>query len=306
MALSLRAGTVTAVTEEGEELVRLEVDGVACVAYPRITGAVEEGDSVLVNVQARALGLGSGGFDVLYANLTRGLGLAPPEGAHVMALPYTPLQAAWTTVEESGPHAASLDGLARCLLRPAQPAGSRGGRYRPREAGGVPPARRRRAARVPLGYGARPEAARVAGGGGRGGAVSRRRRAGDLGCVGDALGEGAGARVRRVRGRAGNRRHGNGVRPRRHGGRRRGERRRGSCGQGDRGRACVPRRPAGPSSGRLAPHACRARALPRAARGRLAPRARRARGTRGSRRGRGGRLARSVRGPHALSHGPRA
>jgi hypothetical protein len=111
VALSLRAGTVTAVTEEGEELVRLEVDGVACVAYPRITGAVEEGDSVLVNVQARALGLGSGGFDVLYANLTRGLGLAPPEGAHVMALPYTPLQAAWTTVEESGPYAASLDGL---------------------------------------------------------------------------------------------------------------------------------------------------------------------------------------------------
>ncbi len=96
MALSLRAGTVTAVAEQGEELVRLEVDGVACVAYPRITGAVEEGDAVLVNVQARALGLGSGGFDVLYANLTRGLGLAPPEGAHVMALPYTPLQAAWT------------------------------------------------------------------------------------------------------------------------------------------------------------------------------------------------------------------
>ena len=33
---------------------------------------------VLVNVQARQLELGSGGFDVLYANPTRGLGL-PPE-----------------------------------------------------------------------------------------------------------------------------------------------------------------------------------------------------------------------------------
>ena len=31
---------------------------------------------MLVNEQARELGLGSGGFDVLYANLTRGLGLA--------------------------------------------------------------------------------------------------------------------------------------------------------------------------------------------------------------------------------------
>ncbi len=111
MALSLRAGTVTAVSEPGEELLRLEVDGVPCVAYPRVTGAVEEGDAVLVNVQARELGLGSGGFDVLYANLTRGLGLAPPADAHVMTLPYTPLQAASPTVEESGLQASSLDGL---------------------------------------------------------------------------------------------------------------------------------------------------------------------------------------------------
>ena len=43
-----------------------------------------------MNEQARLLELGSGGFDVLYANLTRGLGLEPEAGAHVMALPYTP------------------------------------------------------------------------------------------------------------------------------------------------------------------------------------------------------------------------
>ena len=49
---------------------------------------------MLVNEQARLLELGSGGFDVLYANLTRGLGLLPEEGAHVMALPYTPGQVA--------------------------------------------------------------------------------------------------------------------------------------------------------------------------------------------------------------------
>lgn len=111
MAVSLRSGTVTAVHESREELVRCEVDGVPCIAYPRITGAVEEGDEVLVNTQARDLGLGSGGFDVLYANLTRGLGLAPPGGAHVMALPYTPAQAAWPTVEEGGPLPESLDGM---------------------------------------------------------------------------------------------------------------------------------------------------------------------------------------------------
>jgi hypothetical protein len=66
---------------------------------------------VLVNVQARELGLGSGGFDVLYANLTRGLELAPEEGAHVMVLPYTPLQHARVQVEEGGQSIAELAGM---------------------------------------------------------------------------------------------------------------------------------------------------------------------------------------------------
>ena len=56
MPLSLRRGRVTAIVERHQDLVRLEVDGAACVAYPRLTGPVEEGDEVLVNVQARELG----------------------------------------------------------------------------------------------------------------------------------------------------------------------------------------------------------------------------------------------------------
>ena len=111
MPLGLRRGAVTAVHERREELVRLEVDEVPCVAYPRLTGPVEVGDDVLVNEQARRLGLGSGGFDVLYANLTRGLGLPAEDGAHVMKLPYAPGQVALRTVEESARLAASLDGL---------------------------------------------------------------------------------------------------------------------------------------------------------------------------------------------------
>jgi hypothetical protein len=110
MPLSLRRGTVTAVVERLHGLVRLEVDGEPCVAYPRLTGPVALGDEVVVNVQARELGLGSGGFDVLYANLTRGLGLAPEPGAHVMALPYTPLQVATRFAEETDPPAERLDG----------------------------------------------------------------------------------------------------------------------------------------------------------------------------------------------------
>lgn len=111
MPLGLRRGTVTAVVEVSERLVRLEVDGLACVSYPRLTGEVEVGDDVLVNEQARLLELGSGGFDVLYANLTRGLGLAAEEGAHVIALPYTPGQVALRHAEETTEPAAALDGL---------------------------------------------------------------------------------------------------------------------------------------------------------------------------------------------------
>jgi Protein of unknown function (DUF3866) len=109
--LTLRRGRVTAVVSRVEGLARLEVDGVPCVAYPRLTGPVALGDDVLVNVQARELELGSGGFDVLYANMTRGLELAADEDAHVMKLPYTPVQAAARHAEEGRELPAELGGL---------------------------------------------------------------------------------------------------------------------------------------------------------------------------------------------------
>src|SRR5215204_6611946 len=111
VGLSLRRGTVTGISEEHDDLTRLEVDGRPAIAYPRLTGPVELGDEVIVNVQARQLELGSGGFDVLYANLTRGLDAGWEDGAHVMTLPYTPLQAATRHVEEGGSLAESLNGM---------------------------------------------------------------------------------------------------------------------------------------------------------------------------------------------------
>jgi hypothetical protein len=100
VGLSLRRGRVTAIAERHEGLVRCEVEGKPCVAYPELTGAIAVGDDVIVNVQARALGLGSGGFDVLHVNLTRGLGLAPTPRAHVMKMPYTSVQHAARHAEE--------------------------------------------------------------------------------------------------------------------------------------------------------------------------------------------------------------
>jgi hypothetical protein len=111
MPLRLRRGVVTAIVERHERLVRLEVDGTPCVAYPRLTGPVALGDDVLVNVAARELGLGSGGFDVVHANLTRGLELPADDDAHVMKLPYTPIQAAVRHLEEDGAAAETLAGM---------------------------------------------------------------------------------------------------------------------------------------------------------------------------------------------------
>ena len=111
MPLSLRRGTVTTIVERLEGLDRIEVDGERCLSYPRTTGPVEAGDEVVINVQAKQLGLGSGGFHVVYVNLTRGLGLDSEPGAHVMTLPYTPLQKAVPFVEEDTALTADLGDL---------------------------------------------------------------------------------------------------------------------------------------------------------------------------------------------------
>ncbi|MCE3266657.1 MAG: hypothetical protein K0S15_1366 [Solirubrobacterales bacterium] len=62
-------------------------------------GHVREGDEVVVNVEALDLELGSGGFDVVHVNLTRGLDAPGAEGMHVMKLNYTSLQHAVEPVE---------------------------------------------------------------------------------------------------------------------------------------------------------------------------------------------------------------
>lgn len=107
MPLSLRRGRVTRVLDDAH----CEVDGRSCAVWREVTGPVVAGDEVLVNVQARELGLGSGGFDIVYANLTRGLELPPNDRAHVMALPYAPGQWAVRHAEEEDALADELDGM---------------------------------------------------------------------------------------------------------------------------------------------------------------------------------------------------
>lgn len=102
-ALALRRGTVSSV-EAGGPLVRLTVEVAGeqrpAISYERLTGPVEPGDDVVVNVAGRDLGLGSGGFDIVHVNLTRGLDGTGIDGAHVMKLNYSSLQHAVHPVEE--------------------------------------------------------------------------------------------------------------------------------------------------------------------------------------------------------------
>ena len=88
--LELRRGTVVSA-----EPLTVEVDGERRPAWADtvLLGEMREGDEVVVNVAALDLGLGSGGFDVVHVNLTRGLeGGGGPDGEHVIKLNYTSLQ----------------------------------------------------------------------------------------------------------------------------------------------------------------------------------------------------------------------
>lgn len=97
----------------------VEVDGrlERALAYPALSGPVEEGDEVVLNTTAVSEDLGTGGYHFVVAVPGRG-DVDPPPLGHVMKLRYTPLQAKVRAVEEQdSPHhdamaaASGLDGL---------------------------------------------------------------------------------------------------------------------------------------------------------------------------------------------------
>jgi hypothetical protein len=100
--LTLRRGTVVeAGPPAGEQRIEVDIAGARrpAIADVGLVGECAIGDDVVVNTAAVDLALGSGGFDVVHVNLTRGLGGAGAEGAHVMKLNYTSLQHAVAAVE---------------------------------------------------------------------------------------------------------------------------------------------------------------------------------------------------------------
>jgi hypothetical protein len=87
--LALRRGVIVSA-----DPLLVEIDGERRPAWAdtALLGEMQEGDEVVVNVAAVELGLGSGGFDVVHLNLTRGLDALPEGDAHVIKLNYTSLQ----------------------------------------------------------------------------------------------------------------------------------------------------------------------------------------------------------------------
>jgi Protein of unknown function (DUF3866) len=96
--LKLRRGVIV-----GEDPLTVEVEGKSRPAWAdeSLLGEMREGDEVVVNVAALDLGLGSGGFDVVHVNLTRGLEASGDSREHVIKLNYTSLQHPVAPVELS-------------------------------------------------------------------------------------------------------------------------------------------------------------------------------------------------------------
>jgi hypothetical protein len=93
-----------------EQQLVIELDGHSrpALADVALVGPTQTGDEVIVNTQALDLGLGSGGFDIVHVNLSRGLeggedeDPARPARPNVMKLNYTSLQHTVEPVEGLG------------------------------------------------------------------------------------------------------------------------------------------------------------------------------------------------------------
>jgi len=87
--LKLRRGVVT---RADPLAIRVGAEERRAWADEELIGEVLEGDEVIVNTEALDLGLGSGGFDVVHVNLTRGLDGQGAGEATALKLNYTSLQ----------------------------------------------------------------------------------------------------------------------------------------------------------------------------------------------------------------------
>ncbi len=105
--LESRSGTVQSVQLLDSVTALLDVSAGGqmrpTIAYLPLCGEITEGDEVLINTTATMLGLGTGGYDFVIANLSRKSGVFAPGQGHIIKLRYTPLQHAVLSEEEQRP-----------------------------------------------------------------------------------------------------------------------------------------------------------------------------------------------------------
>lgn len=103
MMIRTREGTVAEICADREDLqeIRVEIGGSRrpALVYTDMMGRVAKGDRVLVNTTAHFLGLGTGGYDFVIANLNNTKADIAGAG-HIMKLRYTPLQLKCLAAEE--------------------------------------------------------------------------------------------------------------------------------------------------------------------------------------------------------------
>lgn len=120
--ISWRSGRVTALGRAWRGALELTADvegnAVKALVYPLLTGEPVIGDRVLLNMTARTMGLGTGGYAMVIALPERLPDDASPGPGHLVKARYTPLQAVVLGAEEQdSPHyeqlreADSLDGM---------------------------------------------------------------------------------------------------------------------------------------------------------------------------------------------------
>lgn len=120
--LNLAAGTVLSVDSKRPGAVELSVrigrKRCKAISYTALTPEPAAGDEVLLNTTAVDLDLGTGGYHLVVANLTRPACQAAPGPGHIMKLRYTPLQHSVMALEEEEStwreqieHTESLDGI---------------------------------------------------------------------------------------------------------------------------------------------------------------------------------------------------
>jgi Protein of unknown function (DUF3866) len=113
--LKLRRGLVVSA-----QPLEVEIEGERRRAWADegLLGEMREGDEVVVNTAALDLDLGSGGFDVVHVNLTRGLEGGAEGDAHVMKLNYSPLQHPVDPIERPVPRFETHDMGAKRTTQP--------------------------------------------------------------------------------------------------------------------------------------------------------------------------------------------